>query len=83
MQSVRQEPIYHPDAENSPSPNCYLNPIQTYQSTGCETWHNRWITSSGIHADEGHQLHGKVLAQKAFDTQLRERHLGSIGESSQ
>jgi len=46
---------------------------------------NRWITASGVHAvsEEGHRLHGKVLAQKGYDPKLRERHLGSIGESSE
>ena len=29
-------------------------------------FYNRWVTASGVHAvsDEGHRLHGKVLAQK-------------------
>jgi len=42
----------------------------------------RWILASGGNGvnDEGHQLHGKVLVQKGYDRQLRERHLGSIGE---
>jgi len=45
----------------------------------------RWITASGVHAvsDEGHRLHGKVLAQNGYDPQLRERHLGSIGKSGE
>ena len=48
-------------------------------------FYNRWITASGVHAvsDEGHRLHGKVLAQKGYDPQLREWHLGSIGKSSE
>ena len=58
-----------------------------YTITVCAlfNFYNRWITASGVHAvsDEGHRLHGKVLAQKGYDPQLRERHLGSIGESSE
>ena len=40
-------------------------------------FYNRWITASGVHAvsDEGHRLHGKVLAQKGYDPKLREQHL--------
>src|ERR1035438_4126867 len=58
-----------------------------YTITVCAlfNFYNRWITASGVHAvsDEGHRLHGKVLAQKGYDPQLRERHLGSIRESSE
>jgi uncharacterized peroxidase-related enzyme len=58
-----------------------------YTITVCAlfNFYNRWITASGVHAvsDEGHRLHGKVLAQKGYDPQSRERHLGSIGESSE
>jgi len=40
-------------------------------------FYNRWITASGVHAvsDEGHRRHGKVLAQKGYDSQLRSEHL--------
>jgi len=33
-------------------------------------FYNRWVTASGIHAlsDEGHRRHGKVLAQKGYDS---------------
>jgi uncharacterized peroxidase-related enzyme len=58
-----------------------------YTITVCAlfNFYNRWITASGVHAvsEEGHRLHGKVLAQKGYDPQLRERHLGSIGQSSE
>jgi uncharacterized peroxidase-related enzyme len=57
-----------------------------YTITVCAlfNFYNRWITASGVHAvsDEGHRVHGKVLAQKGYDPQLRERHLGSMVESS-
>jgi hypothetical protein len=48
-------------------------------------FYNRWITASGVHAvsDEGHRLHGQVLAQKGSDRQLRQCHLGGIGEISE
>jgi hypothetical protein len=56
-----------------------------YTITVCAlfNFYNRWITASGVHAvsDEGPRLHGKVLAQKGYDPEFRERHLGSIGES--
>jgi uncharacterized peroxidase-related enzyme len=58
-----------------------------YTSTVCAlfNFYNRWITASSVHAvsDEGHRLHGKVQAQKGYDPQLRQRHLGSIGEASE
>jgi hypothetical protein len=57
-----------------------------YTITVCAlfNFYNRWITASGAHAvsDEGHRLHGKVLAHKGYDPQLRERHLGGMGGSS-
>lgn len=50
-----------------------------YTLTVCAlfNFYNRWITASGVHAvsDEGHRLHGKVLAQKGYDPKLREQHL--------
>jgi hypothetical protein len=50
-----------------------------YTITVCAlfNFYNRWITASGVHAvsDEGHRLHGKVLAQKGYDPKLREQHL--------
>ena len=48
---------------------------------GLFNFYNRWITASGVHAvtDEGYRLHGKVLAQKGYDPQLREQHLANIG----
>src|ERR1700733_8871932 len=56
-----------------------------YTITVCAlfNFYNRWITASGVHAvsDEGHRLHGKNLAQKGYDPQLRQRHLGSLAES--
>jgi uncharacterized peroxidase-related enzyme len=55
--------------------------------TGCAlfNFYKRWITASGVHAvsDEGHRQHGNVLAQKGYDPELRERHLSSVGESSE
>lgn len=58
-----------------------------YTITVCAlfNFYNRWITASGVHAvsDEGHRLHGKVLARKGYDPQLREQHLGSMGKSSE
>ncbi len=44
-------------------------------------FYNRWVTASGVHAvsDEGHRLHGKVLAQKGYDPRLREKHLKNAG----
>lgn len=58
-----------------------------YAITVCAlfNFNNRWITASGVHAvsDEGHRLHGKVLAQRGYDPQVRERHLGSIGKSTE
>ena len=58
-----------------------------YTITVCAlfNFYNRWITASGVHAvsDESHRVHGKVLAQKGYDPQLRERHLGSLAESSE
>jgi uncharacterized peroxidase-related enzyme len=44
-------------------------------------FYNRWITASGVHAvsDEGHRLHGKVLAHKGYDPEQREKYLGTIG----
>ena len=52
-----------------------------YTITVCAlfNFYNRWITASGVHAvsDEGHRLHGKVLAQKGYDPKLREQHLGN------
>jgi len=57
-----------------------------YTITVCAlfNFYNRWITASGVHAvsDEGHRMHGKVLAQKGYDPQLRERHLSTLGRSS-
>jgi uncharacterized peroxidase-related enzyme len=58
-----------------------------YTITACAlfNFYNRWITASGVHAvsDEGHRLHGKVLAQKGYDPELREHHLGSIGQPTE
>jgi alkylhydroperoxidase family enzyme len=49
-----------------------------YTITVCAlfNFYNRWITASGVHAvsDEGHRLHGRVLAQKGYDARLREQH---------
>ena len=44
-------------------------------------FYKRWITASGVHAvsDEGHRLHGKVLAHKGYDPEQREKYLGTIG----
>jgi len=44
-------------------------------------FYNLWVTASGVHAvsDEGHRLHGKVLAQKGYDPRLREQHLKNSG----
>jgi uncharacterized peroxidase-related enzyme len=44
-------------------------------------FYNRWVTAAGVHAvsDEGHRLHGKVLAQKGYDPRLREQHLKDAG----
>ena len=53
-----------------------------YTITACAlfNFYNRWITASGVHpvSDEGHRLHGKVLADKGYDPKLREEHLGSL-----
>jgi uncharacterized peroxidase-related enzyme len=50
-----------------------------YTITVCAlfNFYNRWVTASGVHAvsDEGHRLHGKVLAEKGYDPRLREQHL--------
>jgi uncharacterized peroxidase-related enzyme len=58
-----------------------------YAITVCAlfNFYNRWITASGVHAvsDEGQRRHGKVLAQKGYDRQLRQCQLGSIGEISE
>jgi uncharacterized peroxidase-related enzyme len=58
-----------------------------YTMTICAlfNFYNRWITPSGVHAvsDEGHWLHGTVLAHNRYDLQLRGRHLGSMGRSSE
>jgi uncharacterized peroxidase-related enzyme len=57
-----------------------------YTITVCAlfNFYNRWITASGVHtvSDEGHRLHGKVLAQKGYDPQVREQHFASVGEAS-
>jgi len=54
-----------------------------YTITVCAlfNFYNRWITASGVHAvsDEGHRLHGKVLAHKGYDPKLREQHLENTG----
>jgi uncharacterized peroxidase-related enzyme len=48
-----------------------------YTITVCAlfNFYNRWITASGVQAvsDEGHRVHGKVLAQKGYDPELREQ----------
>jgi uncharacterized peroxidase-related enzyme len=53
-----------------------------YTITVCAlfNFYNRWITASGVHAvsDDGHRLHGKVLARKGYDPEQREKYLGSI-----
>jgi uncharacterized peroxidase-related enzyme len=48
-----------------------------YTITVCAlfNFYNRWITASGVQAvsAEGHRVHGKVLAQKGYDPQLRQQ----------
>jgi uncharacterized peroxidase-related enzyme len=55
-----------------------------YTITVCAlfNFYNRWITASGVHAvsDEGHRLHGKVLAQKGYDPQIERTALGQHWE---
>jgi uncharacterized peroxidase-related enzyme len=52
-----------------------------YTITVCAlfNFYNRWITASGVHAvsEEGHRLHGKVLAQKGYDPRLRAQQLAN------
>jgi uncharacterized peroxidase-related enzyme len=52
-----------------------------YAITFCAlfNFYNRWITASGLHAisEEGHRLHGKILAQKGYDPRLRAQHLAN------
>jgi alkylhydroperoxidase family enzyme len=48
-----------------------------YTITVCAlfNFYNRWITASGVQAvsAEGHRVHGRVLAQKGYDPQLRQQ----------
>jgi uncharacterized peroxidase-related enzyme len=48
-----------------------------YTITVCAlfNFYNRWISASGVQAvsAEGHRVHGKVLAQKGYDPQLRQQ----------
>jgi uncharacterized peroxidase-related enzyme len=52
-----------------------------YTITVCAlfNFYNRWISASGVQAvsDEGHRTHGKVLAHRGYDPQLREQQLRS------
>jgi uncharacterized peroxidase-related enzyme len=45
-------------------------------------FYNRWITSSGVHpvSDEGHRSHGKILAQRGYDPELRGQQLQKSGD---
>jgi hypothetical protein len=53
-----------------------------YTIPGCAlfNFYTRRITASRVHSvsEECHRLHGRILTQKGYDPQLREKHLGSL-----